>query len=74
MKMKKSRGEVMNKIREIREMQGLNQRQLAEKAHTAQSLISNLEHDRVKPWPKVMQKLSRALKVSRKELFPEECK
>jgi transcriptional regulator with XRE-family HTH domain len=64
----------MNKIRQIREMKGLNQRQLAEKAHTAQSLISNLEHDRMKPWPKVIRRLSRVLKVSRQELFPEEWK
>ena len=62
----------MNKIRQIREMKGLNQRQLAEKAHTAQSLISTLERGNIKPWPKVMQRLSRVLKVSRKELFPEE--
>ena len=62
----------MNKVRQIREKNGLNQRQLAEKAHTAQSLISTLERGNIKPWPKVMQRLSRVLKVSRKELFPEE--
>ena len=61
-----------NRVRESRVALGLNQRQLAEKAHTAQSLISNLELGRMKPWPKVMKRLSRVLKVSRKELFPEE--
>ena len=61
-----------NRLRESRIAKGLNQRQLAEKAHTAQSLISTLERGNIKPWPKVIQRLSRALKVSRKELFPEE--
>jgi len=61
-----------NRLRECRIANGLNQRQLAEKTHTAQSLISTLERGNIKPWPKVMLRLSKVLKVSRKELFPEE--
>ena len=62
----------MNKVRQIRQEKGLNQRQLAEKSHTAQSLVSSIERGVMKPWPKVLHRLARTLGVSETELFPTE--
>ena len=62
----------MNRVRQIREMKGMNQRQLAERTHTPQSLVSSIERGVIKPWLKVMKRLSKALKVPARELFPEE--
>ena len=62
----------MEKLREVRLAKGLNQRELAERSHTAQSLVSALERGVVKPWPKVAKKLARALGASVEELFPAE--
>ena len=61
-----------NKIRQAREAKSWNQRQLAEATHTCQALISELERDIRKPWPKVAKKLSQALEVPIEELFPED--
>ena len=67
-----SRGNSMkNQIKEVRLMKGLNQRELSEKTHTPQSIISSLERGVLKPWPKVMKKLSRVLKTPAEVLFPE---
>lgn len=59
-----------NRIREIRESIGWNQRELAEAAHVCQTTISELEREVRKPWPAVIKKLSRALKVKSEEIFP----
>ncbi|MFC1931882.1 helix-turn-helix transcriptional regulator [Chloroflexota bacterium] len=61
-----------NRLRESRINNGLNQRQLAEKAHTPQSLVSSIERGVIKPWPKVIKRLSKALKVPVNELFPDD--
>lgn len=61
-----------NNLRKAREERGLNQRELAEKAHIAQSLVSHMETGRIKPWPKAARKLARVLKVRREELFPDD--
>ena len=61
-----------NNLREKREASGLNQRELAEKVHMPQSMLSDIERGVRKPWPKVAKKLSRVLKVPVRELFPEE--
>lgn len=57
------------RLKEIREKQGLNQRQLAEKMHIAQSLISAVEVGRLKPWPKFRKRAARALDATEDELF-----
>lgn len=61
-----------NKLRESRIAKGLNQRQLSELSHTPQSLVSSIERNVIKPWPKVIQRLSKALKVPAYELFPDD--
>lgn len=61
-----------NKIREAREAKGWNQRELAEATHTCQAIISELERETRKPWLKVAEKLSKALNVPIKELFPDD--
>jgi transcriptional regulator with XRE-family HTH domain len=62
----------MNRVKEIRQAKGLNQRQLAELSHTPQSAVSNIELGRWQAWPKVMQRIAQALRVRVEELFPED--
>ena len=62
----------MNRVREIRQAKGLNQRELAELIHTPQSLLSAIELGKLKPWSKLMERLSDAFGVSVEELFPED--
>ena len=61
-----------NKIREAREAKGWNQRELAEATHICQAIISELERETRKPWLKVAEKLSQALNVPIRELFPDD--
>lgn len=61
-----------NNLRESRTLKGLNQRELSEKAHTPQATVSALERGVLKPWPKVAQRLSKALGVPAEHLFPED--
>ena len=60
----------MARLRQLRLAKGLNQRQLAEKSHTAQSLVSAIERGTLRPWPKVMKRLARALGSTMNEVFP----
>jgi len=61
-----------NRLREIREAKGFNQRELAEKTHTSQTTISELELGKRKPWLKVARRLARKLGVPVEELFPDD--
>ena len=63
----------MNRLKEIRESRGLNQRQLAERVHSPQSLICAIERGRLRPWPKIINKLAKVLNVSKKELCSNSC-
>ena len=58
-------------LKQIRQSKGLSQFELSIQSHTPQSLISMLEHDRMKPWPKVIERLSNALQVPPEQLFDE---
>lgn len=58
----------MNPIRQIREAKGISQKELARKANICQGLLCNLEKERLKPWPSVLKKLARVLKVQPSEL------
>ncbi len=60
-----------NNLKEKRQEAGLNQRQLAEKAHLPQSAVSDIELGKREPWPKALKRLARALKVEISELFPD---
>ena len=62
----------MNRVREARVRAKLNQRELSEAAHTPQAIVSALEREVLKPWPKVAQRLSDALGVPAEQLFPED--
>ena len=64
----------MNKLRQAREFKGINQRELSELAHTPQALVSAIERGVLKPWPKVVERLSKALRVPSKKLFPDDFK
>ena len=58
----------MNPIRQIRESKEISQKELARRANVCQGLLCNLEKERLKPWPSVLKKLARALKVKPSEL------
>jgi len=75
-KIKKSQEEVIvvSKLKQIRETKGLNQRELSEKSHTPQSIVSALERGVLKPWPKVVQRLAKALGAHADKLFPDNFK
>ena len=61
-----------SKLREVRIVKGLNQRELSEASHTPQSIVSALERGTLKPWSKVAQRLSKALGFPVNELFPDD--
>ena len=61
----------MNKLRQARELKGMNQRQLSELFHTPQSLVSAIEIGKLKPWTAVAQRMSDALGMPMEDLFPE---
>jgi len=58
----------MNKIRQIRESKGISQKELARSANICQGLLCNLEKERLKPWPSVIKKIAKVLKVNPNEL------
>jgi transcriptional regulator with XRE-family HTH domain len=62
----------MSRLREVRVSKGLKQREVAEMAHTCQSLVSALELEKLKPWPAIARRLSEALGSPVSELFPED--
>jgi transcriptional regulator with XRE-family HTH domain len=61
-----------NRVRELRQERGWNQRELAEATHVCQTTVSELERDVRRPWPKVAQQLSLALGASVSQVFPED--
>ena len=61
----------MNQIRQIRESQGISQKELARRANICQGLLCNLEKDRLKPWPSAIKKIAKVLKVKPDELIDE---
>jgi transcriptional regulator with XRE-family HTH domain len=61
----------MNQIRQIREAQGISQKELARRANICQSLLCNLEKERLMPWPAAIKKIAKVLKVKPDELIQE---
>ena len=61
-----------NRIKDLREREGLSQVELARRARMASTNLNAIENGRLAPWPKVMKRLARALGVSEIELFPTE--
>ena len=62
----------MTSLRDVRVAKGLNQREISEASHTPQAIVSALERGVLKPWPKVAERLSKALGVPAEQLFPED--
>jgi len=62
----------MTRLRDVRVAKGLNQREVSEASHTPQAIVSALERGVLKPWPKVAERLSKALGVPAEQLFPED--
>lgn len=59
----------MNKVKEIRELKGLSQFQLAKKANITPSDISRIENNKIFPYPQWRKRISEALNVPEKEIF-----
>jgi transcriptional regulator with XRE-family HTH domain len=59
-----------NKVREFREKAGISQTELARRVRIACTNLSAVECGRLAAWPKVRKALSRELRVSEAELFP----
>ena len=56
-------------IAKLRVRKGLTQAQLAEKIEMAAAHINRLEHDRMKPRPKTLERIAEALSVSKEDLM-----
>ncbi len=67
-----SPGSLGERLRNIREEQGLNQAQLAQKTDLSPGLIGQLEQGKVQPSLKTLEKLSQALRISPCYLIAEE--
>lgn len=62
----------MNNLREFRIKKLMTQKELAEKSGVSQVTISFIENSLSTPMDLTKQKLSRALKCTPKEIFPDE--
>ncbi len=62
----------MNNVKKMRAVRGISQVELARKVRMAEANLCAIENERLKPWPRVIKKLCRALKTTSDELFPEE--
>jgi putative transcriptional regulator len=61
----------MNKIKEIRKKKNLTQLDLAKMTDIYPNDISQIEREQRKAFPGWRKRLSKALEVSEKELFPD---
>jgi transcriptional regulator with XRE-family HTH domain len=59
------------KLREVRELHGLSQSELAKKAHVSRDSISNYETGQREAWPSTAKKLANALDVSIADLMDD---
>lgn len=56
------------KVKELREMQVLSVRELAEAAGVSKTTVSNIENGHAKAYPSTIRKLAKALQVEPQEL------
>jgi len=61
----------MNRVREERKKKGLSQFQLAKISDINQGDISQIENEKIFPYPGWRKRLANALKVDERYLFPE---
>lgn len=59
------------KLREVRELHGLSQSELAKKAHVSRDSISNYETGQREAWPSTARKLAGALDVTIADLMDD---
>ncbi len=60
----------MNRVRELREAANISQRELAERVHVAQSLVSAVERGQTLGYPRLRREIARALRARIEEVFP----
>lgn len=60
-----------NKLKEIREIRGLSQFELAKLADITPSDISRIENSKIFAYPGWRKRLANALEVEEKEIWPE---
>ncbi len=60
-----------HRLKELRTSRRLTQAELGRRARIHPAVISQLEHDRVRVWPKLARRLAKALQVPVKELLDE---
>ncbi len=70
--MQKKKSQIYSILRQTRTDKGLSQLALAKKANIAPADISRMENGWLNPYPVWRKRLAKALKVTEKELFPEE--
>jgi transcriptional regulator with XRE-family HTH domain len=61
---------VHNNLRRLREAKGWTQFYLSRRAGIHASVVSNVEHGRLVPWPKLKTRISRALGCPVEDIFP----
>ena len=61
----------MNHLKEMRTNKGISQLALAKLTNIAPSDISRIENGWLRPYPGWRRRLARALRVSERELFPD---
>lgn len=63
----------MNRIKELRETKGINQKELSEKAGISRPFLCDLEKNRRGAKPETYQRIADALDVPVSELLQEAC-
>ena len=61
-----------NNIRELRNKKGISQSCLSRMIGVAEPSLSQVERGQRLPWPRLKREIARVLKVTQKELFPDE--
>lgn len=62
----------MNNLRTMRLTAGISQIELAHKTHIAPQTISQIENNKIYPYPGWRRKLAKALSVKEDDIFPRE--
>jgi transcriptional regulator with XRE-family HTH domain len=65
-------GLMKDKLRRVRELRALSQRELAARARLSVTTINRIECGQCKPMPRTVRKLAQALNVSTEELVAEQ--
>ena len=66
-----NKGVPLNRVKELREAQGMTQFQLSIRSEVAQSAISLVENFKISPYPRWREAIAKALGVEESEVFPD---